>query len=626
MAEIAEDQLDAAPSGEVKPEELDVGTPRKPDETEAEYLARAGAKPEEKGLLEKAAEYLKPETATGAFAAGVSKGAPLGFGDELYGVVNADSDANEQRQKIIDDVDAQKRKDADALVEAARYGTDALKTEHDRQGAAKAPAIPGVASVGFKAPGQEKVVPISVSAAKKPDTEEAAPQPDVRQAYRNARDSMRDLYRRAEDPKTGHPNLFLGGEVLGGLAVPLPGVGKAKGWAKAGKYALTGAGVGGINALGNSEADLTHADPGEFGRAVGDTVKGGVLGGAIGGALGGVAAKLDPFLERAASRRAYKAMDPYMKTIADGLGPDVASGKVPASEAFKEMERLGRRTLDEGVIPEGRLGRFSSTETMNGRAHELLNEAGALKGGFVDHAADELAKKGQPTPVSLGRLATQLEQEAAAAKVSGNQKLARRLLSEAREVRQTVVDRAEAGMTDPAAQGLQEAERFKTMKQGEVDYGRPLASREAQTATARLAKEQAEKAIEGGLGPEDLEQFKALKNRYGDLATIAQTTGHGAIRSFRNQSAGLGDKIAAEVGAHAATGPLAIPAALATGAANHVANNRGSAGLARTLDNAAKRVSPALTPSIQQAQDKAKSLTDDEADQQEPWQTLKGGR
>jgi len=549
--------------------------------------------PEKPGLVDSVvgaiADRLRPETTTGAFATGVNKGAALGFGDELYGALHGGVEFN---QELIDKA-------------FGRQDVEKAKVEGHFDPSAGAPEIPGVTSYTLKRPGAADV---TKAAASHSPSDTITPETWT-DAYRKARDSMRETYSKAE---TAHPAAFLAGELGGSLAVPLPGPGKAKGLAKVGKYALTGAGVGALSGLGNSDADI--ADVGDWLPDVAKSAAGSAV---LGGVLGYGASKIDPALERAAARRAYKALDPYMATIAEGIGPKVASGEAPVSEATAEMERLGRRALDEGIIPEGPLSRFAGSENINERAVSKLRETGTLKGAFVDHAADELAKAGRESPVSLGRLATQLEQQAAEAKVSGNQKLARRLLSEAREVRQTIVDRASAGFEDPAAQTLQEAERFKTMKQGEVDYGRPLESREAQTAVARLAKEQAEKAIEGGLGPEELETFKALKDRYGDLATLAKTSGHGAIRNIRNQTMGLGDKIAASAGAHAAAGPMAIPAAIATGAAHHAANHRGSAGLARTMSNAAKRMSPLVTPG-------AEFLSEDDADQRERWERLFG--
>lgn len=572
--EVSEDELEA---GEVPESELEEGTPRKPDETSAEYDARVKAPAPEKGFLDKLHDLIAPETQTGAALHGGVKGASLGFADEIAGALGAD----EQMEKNVEEeTEANRRADENEKDPAVHLSGATMKA---------VPEIPKLTSVSFKPADSSETKLLKAGVEQTPHDDVGAS--TWTEAYSKARDSMREKFDKSE---AAHPKTFLAGELAGSLAVPLPGVGKAKGLAKVGKYAATGAGLGGTAALGNSTADLTQ---GEVGDAAIDTVIGAGTGAVAGTALGYGASKLDPVLERAASRKAYKAMDPYMATIREGLGSDVAKGKVPVSEMYQEIERLGKKALDENIIPKGPLERWTSTEGINERVVPKLREAGELKGAFVDMSQDALTKQGSATPVSIGKLATRIEQEAEAAKISGNQTLARKLLREARDLRQTVVDRAAAGFEDPAAQSLQEAEKLKTMMQGKVDYGAPLATREAGSVASRLAKEQAENAIEKGLGPEDLAQFQALKGRYGDLKTLAETSGHGAIRGFRNQSASLGDKMSANIGASAAgPGPEALAAAVATGGLNHFLHKYGGGGAARTLLNRSQTMSPTLTP------------------------------
>lgn len=555
-AEEASDTTTVMPDGAVRRELMKLA----PDLSEPEPA------PEEPGLLDRVLETVKgalsPETATGAFAAGTTSGATLGFGDEIYGAIGADSKMNEQRAKTVEDVDEAKR--------TGRYDPGA-----------GAPAIPGVTSWQLKREGQPTLTENreAKTAPSEPENPNAQAMGD---AYRAARDSMREQFSTAEKK---HPGAYLGGELLGSLALPLPGPGKAKGLAKVGKYALQGAGIGTATGLGNSEADLTEGD---VKGALLDTGAGTAGGAAFGGLLGAGAAKLDPYLEQLAARRGFKALDPYMKSISDALESKLGRNPSPA-EVMSEVERLGKRALDEGIIPEGRLERFASSETLGNRAADLREEAGVLKGAFVDHAQQQLGGN----PVSIGTLATNIEAEAQAARLRGQQGLSRKLDKEAAELRQTIVDRASAGFADPAAQTLQEAEKMKTLIQGDVfGAGRPGgAGQRAKETVARLAKEQAEKAIESGLGPEDLDQFIALKGRYGDLANLSDIASHGAIRGFRNQAVGLGDKAAAGIGATIA----GAPGAAAAGSANNFLRKRGDAGLARTLSNASKS-NDLLTP------------------------------
>lgn len=555
---------------------------------------------------------LAPETGAGAFGHGVQKGVTLGFGDELTGLLDADAKQGEERTAI-----------SEGVADAKRRGT------YDPSAAA--PDIPRLTSYTLKRPGQADVTKTSLAAATKggdpskpgyvaapfqahAETESA--QTPWADAYRQARDDMRKKYKTAEEK---HPALFTAGEFAGGAAVPLPGAGATKGLGKVAQYAATGAGLGTVAGLGNSNADLTK---GEVGQAAADTGWGTAGGLASGALLGYGASKLDPWFEKKAAESAFKSLDPYMETIRKELGPDATRGEILA-----EARRLGQRTLDENIIPgAAREGvpfdftgpsRWANSETLAERALQKTEEAGQLKGATVDMAQDALTKAGVPNPVSIGRLASNIEQAAEAAKLDGNQDLARKLMKRATDLRQTIVDRASAGFTDPAAQTLQEAEKFKTGLQRQVDYGAALPKREAQTAVARLAKEQAENAIEKGLGPDELEQFRAVKNRFGDLKSISNIANHGAVRSFRNNTVGLGDKIAAGA-ALAHGGPAALPAAAAAGAAHHFANHRGAAGIGRSFANAAQRMSPALTPAAEFA-----SEPDDE-DLASRWQSFIG--
>jgi hypothetical protein len=524
-------------------------------------IPRSAKEMDDSTLLQAVRAMANPHTVAGAVTHGGAKGTSLGFADELYGKIAGGLDDRDQDAKV-----------AEMTADAKRRG------EYEPN---QAPDLPQFTTYQMKREGQPTQT--VVREMKHPNDAQELPTSD--ENYRANRDAMRADMHTAERE---HPGAFAAGEVGGSFLVPLPGPGKAKGLAKVGKYAAQGLGLGLASGAGNTEAQ-------DVSDQLLDTAKSGAVGFGTGGALGYGASKLDPVLERMAARRAFKALDPYMATLKETLGPDVASGKVPVSDMYREVERLGGKILDENIIPEGVGSRWANTEKINENAVQKLKDAGVLKGAFVDHAADEMAKQGKLTPVSMGQLATRLEQEASQAAIDGNQSLSRRLQLEARDIRKTIVDRSAAGFTDPAAMSMQEAERFKTNKQGQVDWGRPLPSREAQSATARIARQLPEEAIEQHMGPEDLEQFKALKDRYGDLAAIAKMSGHGALRSFRNQSGGLGAKLAADVGAHAVGGPAAIPAAIAAGAAHDIANHRGSAGLARTLRNAAES-NQSLTP------------------------------
>lgn len=112
--------------------------------------------------------------------------------------------------------------------------------------------------------------------------------------YQQARDEAR-----ANDAaaKRAHRWGFGLGEVVGGLAAPVPGGGLGN--------IAKGAVTGGIAALGNSEADLTKGD---IGGAAKDVAWGAGLGGAIGGVAGAASEKLVQGAEgRVAARAANES-------------------------------------------------------------------------------------------------------------------------------------------------------------------------------------------------------------------------------------------------------------------------------------------------------------------------------
>lgn len=147
--------------------------------------------------------------------------------------------------------------------------------------------------------------------------------------YRRERGDGRNERQEGADE---NPRLAIGSEIVGGLASPNP-FGKAKG---IGQIIKTGAKVGGLSALGNSEADLTKGD---VGGAVDDAAGGALIGGAVSGVLAPVvkgaewgAGKLRGL---AASVRADKLAE-----IQAALDAKIASAK----GAFGSAVQAGSRT------------------------------------------------------------------------------------------------------------------------------------------------------------------------------------------------------------------------------------------------------------------------------------------
>lgn len=505
--------------------------------------------------------FLAPKSQLGAAAHGVTQGATLGFGDELMSLFAADSDAKERMAKAVADVDAAK----------ARGTYD-----------------PGAAS------------PAEMEELR---TEQAMPR-GIDDYRRNRADFRGDL----KSARDEHPKTFLAGEIGGGFALPVPGT-SAKGLAKIGQYAQTGAKLGAIGAVGHSGADATSGDVSQYLDLLKDTGVGAGGGAIIGGALGAVASKVDPWLAGMAERRAFKALDPYMKTMAPLLRTKL--GREPSNEeVMAEIQRLGRVALDSGSIPEGKLGRWATSEGISKAAAGKRDEAGQMLGGYISHLDDT----GAAMPVSMEEIARSMEARALQlAKDPSSLQVARRLMREAEEMRQSGVVRALGG-ENPEALSLQAAEQLKRGMQGGV-YGVAAAQKGGPTQRAKeiaasLARQASEDAIERSSGPDELAVFKALKDKYGGLDKIADISGYGAARNFRNNVVGLGDQQLAKIGAEMGGQPLdkGISAA-ALALANKIARERGSAAAARTLDNMSRSrdaLGGALQPYLQLLEDEPK--------------------
>lgn len=170
-------------------------------------------------------------------------------------------------------------------------------------------------------------------------------------AYRSVRDEDRADNRAARRDQTG---AYLAGEVLGSLAVPVPGGAAAKGasgLARVGRGALQGAGLGGAYGLGASEAD-----------SVGGLARDTALGAGLGGAGGAVGAGLGVGVEKVrglAKATAAKAVadaaakqaalkEKAVRSAAGSLGGETAS-------ALKTFDRLHEIVSDMGVPEELRI-------------------------------------------------------------------------------------------------------------------------------------------------------------------------------------------------------------------------------------------------------------------------------
>lgn len=189
--------------------------------------------------------------------------------------------------------------------------------------------------------------------------------------YRGWRDDARENNAAAEK---AHGGFYLGGELLGGALVPIPGAGAAKGLsvgARLAQGAKTGAKLGALFGLGNSEADLTK---GEFGGAAVDTGLGAAFGAGGGVAAEGLSALLSKGLSSARARASAgirNAVDQETAAQAALAEKSIrgAQGEYRSAvqSASRDLEVLERAV---GAMPDSEVGQRAAAflQTAEGKA------------------------------------------------------------------------------------------------------------------------------------------------------------------------------------------------------------------------------------------------------------------
>jgi hypothetical protein len=198
------------------------------------------------------------------------------------------------------------------------------------------------------------------------------------QSRQQNRDDHRALL---EKSRKDHPAASTGGELLGALALPIPGGAAAKGakfLARAGRSVAQGAGLGGAYGLGVSEADLAGGD---IKGAAKDAAKGaawGAAGGAVGeGIVGGGGRAVQWLRERAkkgseeaaaASRAAVEALQ--LKNERSLLG----KYRSEVQSASRDLEVLERAAAGADDVAEQARAYLASPEGDALRRQITLNK------------------------------------------------------------------------------------------------------------------------------------------------------------------------------------------------------------------------------------------------------------
>jgi len=277
-------------------------------------------------------------------------------------------------------------------------------------------------------------------------------------------DLVRDAVRReAAEAKAAHPKSYLGGQLAGGVAsaVVAPG-GAAK---TLGQVARTGAALGGVNAIGASEADT-----------VGGVAKDAAVGagtGAAFGVAGTQVARALPMATRFLSDKLREIAASQGKKVLTS-GADQLSGKAAlVDDVALEALRSG------GIVP------FGTTRGALARLEGAADDVGNTYGAMLDRA-EQLGAQGP----NAANLASALRQRAA------------------RETLDTMEDRVPAAFIDEADRlatktttgtlGLRQAENLKRSLQGKARFGefKDTPVNEARKEIASMFRQANEEALE----------------------------------------------------------------------------------------------------------------------------------
>lgn len=176
-------------------------------------------------------------------------------------------------------------------------------------------------------------------------------------AYRQAKQKKLDLL---SEQSNQNPGSAMVGNVVGMFASPLN---KVKGLGMAAEGAM----LGGANALGYSDADLTK---GEFSDAAKDTL----IGAGTGYTIGRGAEKISPYAEKVLQKIASKSKDYANKFAAKALGAERGTFK---SLGQKKVLDAGRQALDEGVLTplSSTDDLISANKSVQKRGGELMDKA-----------------------------------------------------------------------------------------------------------------------------------------------------------------------------------------------------------------------------------------------------------
>ena len=319
-----------------------------------------------------ALDALKPDRPLGALGAGIQQGASLGFSDELTGA-------------------------ADVVAEGVGRNLE-------RIGLKERPTVDVDPATNPNGPEIRKSWGESQPAGTKPQVAEHVPErPSLTDVYRMVRDRDRGANKTAE---ATHPSLYAGGELAGGLAVPIPGGGLAKGASltqKMGQGAKVAAGMGAALGAGKSEEE-------GVGGVLGDAALNAAVAAPLGAASGAAAHGLGKLAERFGGKAAQlRAADDAR--IAEAVEKErrslLGTARSATQSASRDVEVLARPGDPRSLPVQAKVNQFVDSKDAQeladaialsklDSAPERIAEMKAARGAhdaFAEKVPDEIAKR-----------------------------------------------------------------------------------------------------------------------------------------------------------------------------------------------------------------------------------------
>jgi hypothetical protein len=332
---------------------------------------------------------------------------------------------------------------------------------------------------------------------------------DLIDDYKSSRDKLRAEFARSQ---AANPKINMAGQLLGTLATG----GASSAGQGFGAAVKTGAQMGAVAGLGNSDSDLVTTDPSQYVQALKDTGKGAAFGAAGGAAGYGLGKAVSAVVNPGQYQNGIRNFAEDQAVNATG-----ATGK----QASKFSDDAGRELLDRGIVGFG-----NNASNIADKAESALNQSR----GQITNSISALDNEG--ANLSRDDLVSKLQAQIDQLKTDPSQN---QVVKSLENIRDSVTQ-------GPENVSLQAGETTKRGFQDLSNYNDPSATRANKIAADTYRTSVEDAATEAN--PELANTFKEGKDTYGLIAPIREAAEKRASTLNQSPIGGLGDLTAAGAG------------------------------------------------------------------------------